>query len=228
MILRPPIEATSSAELHIRDICHDVLECVPAAGRTDRIRSVLRDSAWRGLGVDMNTPLRAGVKRKRDKRYTREQLCSIVQASDEEMAVALRDNNVVEVDGHMLLLPPVQLGELLELVLSLLTIHSDGKVGSDRPARVRTPSDNIVDPLAQDHDVPRDLGLGVMGLFGELEEGDWFCDVTGVVRELGRGLLVKINVSLSARTWLTKRTLTDHLTSSSQNGAPTAERHGHP
>lgn len=196
VILRPPSDETLAPELHVRDVCHDVLECVPAAGRTERIRAVLKDSAWRGLGVDMNTPVKAGTKRKRDKRYSREQLNSIIQASDDEMAMALRENNVVEVDGHMLFLPPVQLSELLALVLSLLTIHSDGKVGTERDDRVRIPCAPVVDTLAGDHDVPRDIGTGVMDLFGEVEDTQWFCNITHVVQEVGRGLLVGLNVCL--------------------------------
>lgn len=195
LVLRPgSIASSSSSELHIRDIRHEVLECVPAAGRTERLHTVLRDSAWRGLGSDLwpNSTPKAGSKRKREgKRYTRAQISSIIQASEEELDCALRANNIVEVDGHMLLLRPAQLGGLLMLVLALLTVHSEGEGG--KPS---APAAALLNALADDHDVPHDLTRGVMGLFGDLLGNTWTCDVAAVVRELGRGLLTSLGVRI--------------------------------
>lgn len=175
LVLRPPDDTT----LHLRDTCHEVLECVPSAGRVERIRTVLRESAWTGL--DANE-----CKRKRCKRYTRAQLESIIQACDEELERGLRSHNVVEVDGHMMILPPEKLGPLLSLVLALITVHRKEK---------ECPVAKICEALYDDHEVPADLTRGVMRLFGALEADKWTYDATGLVRELGRGLLVTFKVS---------------------------------
>lgn len=86
--------------LQIRDICHQVLECVPVAPNLERIRTVLRASAWEGMGS-------GGLgKRKREdgdgrkvKRWTKEQLRSVVQASEAELEQGLKERNVIEVDS---------------------------------------------------------------------------------------------------------------------------------
>jgi sister chromatid cohesion protein DCC1 len=72
----------------------------------ERIRSALRASAWKGLGHPL--PGGAGKKRKRadggegdvGRRYTLEQLRSVVQASEAELDKALKERNVVEIDGE--------------------------------------------------------------------------------------------------------------------------------
>ncbi|WOO76835.1 putative sister chromatid cohesion protein DCC1 [Vanrija pseudolonga] len=183
VILRAPEERT----LAIRDICHEVLECVPAAGRVERVGVVLRESAWRGLGAE--EAANGSRKRKRDaagKRYTRAQLESIVQASDAELATALREQNVVEVDGHMLLLPPAHLAPLLSILLGIATAHG---VLSDEPVGVSMRAEAAVDALAE-HDVAEGLSQAVLRLFGAVDDAHWTCDVSAAVRELGRGLLV--------------------------------------
>ncbi|GMK57313.1 hypothetical protein CspeluHIS016_0401470 [Cutaneotrichosporon spelunceum] len=182
LVLRPP--PSSTGELLIRDIRHEVLECVPAAGRTERLYTLLRDSAWRGVGHPP-WPERVGDKRKRMKRYTRAQLSSVVQASEAELERALRDANIVEVQGYMLLLRPPELSSLLSLLLALLTVHSTEAEG-DTPT---APAEAIMAALAGDHDVQSDLSRSVMDLFGSLVGDEWTADVSAVVRELGRGLL---------------------------------------
>lgn len=180
LVLRPPDDTT----LHLRDTCHEVLECVPSAGRVERIRTVLRESAWTGLDGQQER------KRKRCKRYTRAQLESIIQACDAELEQGLKAHNVVEVDGHMMLLPPEKLGPLLSLVLALITVHRSGEA---------CPVKEVCEALSDDHDVPADLTKGVMRLFGSLDGESWTYDQTTLVRELGRGLLVTLKVRLCDR-----------------------------
>lgn len=70
------------------------------APNLERIRTVLRASAWEGMGG-------GGLgKRKREdgdgrkvKRWTKEQLRSVVQASEAELEQGLKERNVIEVDG---------------------------------------------------------------------------------------------------------------------------------
>lgn len=192
VVLRAPEPRT----LAIRDICHEVLECVPAAGRVERVGVVLRESAWRGLGSDEPN---GGRKRKRDagKRYTRAQLESIVQASDAELAAALREQNVVEVDGHMLLLPPAHLAPLLSILLGIATAYGVLSKEGDVPG-VSMRLEAAVDALAE-HDVAEGLSRGVLSLFGQIDDAHWTCDVSAAVRELGRGLLVGLGVSTDVR-----------------------------
>lgn len=189
LILRPPDDTT----LHLRDTCHEVLECVPSAGRVERIRTVLRDSAWTGLEGD------PGKKRKRTKRYTRAQLESIIQACDAELELGLKAHNVVEVDGYMMLLPPEKLSPLISLILALITVHRQDKV---------CPVKKICEALYDDHEVPSDLIRGLMNLFGTVDGDSWTYDPTGLVRELGRGILVTLKVRKKCIHWLTAATST--------------------
>lgn len=97
MICRPPIDPERPT-LEIRDISHEVLECVPQAANIERIRMVLRESAWGGLGSGLE---KKSKKRKRGdiRKWTRAQLESVVQASEGELERGLRERNVVEIDG---------------------------------------------------------------------------------------------------------------------------------
>jgi hypothetical protein len=97
MICRPPINPERPT-LEIRDISHEVLECVPQAANLERIRMVLRESAWGGLGSDLE---KKSKKRKRGdvRKWTKAQLESVVQASEGELERGLRERNVVEIDG---------------------------------------------------------------------------------------------------------------------------------
>lgn len=152
---------------------------MPSAGRVKRIRTVLKESAWNGLEV-------GGLKRKRVKRYTRPQLESIIQACDAELELGLRTHNVVEVDGHMLLLPPEKLCPLLSLVLALITVHREGE---------KCPTKALCEALYADHEVPSDLTQGIMRLFGDVDGAAWKYDSKSLVKELGKGLLVTLKVS---------------------------------
>jgi hypothetical protein len=85
----------------------------------------------------------------------------------------------------MLLLPVKQLVPVLNLTLTLLTIHST----STSPP-VTSPSAPITDGLAE-HDLPKDLGRALLGLFGKVDPdtGVWEADVPRMVTEVGKGLL---------------------------------------
>ncbi|KAK8858758.1 hypothetical protein IAR55_002987 [Kwoniella newhampshirensis] len=182
--------SASSSTLEVRDVCHQILECVPVAPNLERIRTVLRDSAWQGLGsnaVALGKRKRGDGKRKgkEGKRWTRAMLGSVVQASEGELERGLRERCVVEVDGRMLLLPPALLKELLTILLSLLTIHST-------TSATTCPTAPIIESLEEDHDLPPPLTREVLNLFGVVEGEQWEADVKGIVREVGRGLLVAL------------------------------------
>lgn len=54
VVLRAPVASASASTgistLEIRDTCKEILECTPIAPRLERIRKVLHDSRWEGLG----------------------------------------------------------------------------------------------------------------------------------------------------------------------------------
>jgi hypothetical protein len=150
------------------------------------------------LGSDLSR----GKKRKRDdvRRWRKAQLDSVIQASAGELERGLKERNVIEIDGEylisedetgslqigrMLLLPVKQLVPVLNLTLTLLTIHST----STSPP-VTSPSAPIIDGLAE-HDLPEDLGRALLELFGKVEPdtGVWEPDVPRMVTEVGKGLL---------------------------------------
>ena len=94
IVCRAPTTSHTTPTLEIRDTCHEVLECLPQAANLGRIRTVLKNSQWEGM---------AGTKRKRGeggKKWTRAQLESVVQASEAELAIGLRERDVVEMDGE--------------------------------------------------------------------------------------------------------------------------------
>jgi sister chromatid cohesion protein DCC1 len=157
---------------------------------------VLRESAWGGLGSDLE---KKSKKRKRGdvRKWTRAQLDSVVQASEGELERGLRERNVVEIDGmsllafklmtgRMLLLPVKKLVPLLNLTLTLLTIHSSTTKGITSSS-----VEPMINGLAE-HDLPKDLGRAVLELFGRVEEDVWEADITRMVTEVGKGLLEEL------------------------------------
>lgn len=94
--------------------------------------------------------------------------------------------------GRMLLLPATKLSPLLSILFMLLTIHTPQSSYSD-PSKATAPSGPILRSLEDDHEVPRDLGEALLGLFGGVQsdtpDRTWRADVQGMVREVGRGLL---------------------------------------
>lgn len=208
LVCRPPVNAEERRPtLEIRDISHEVLECVPQAANLERIRTVLRDSAWPGLDGDDGRRTGLGKrKRGQGRQWTRAQLESVVQASEGELDRGLKDRNVVEVDGEsvtctqgrseqlmkqtgkLLLLPIRKLVPLLNLVLTLLTIHS---TSTYKP--VASPAQPIIIGLAE-HDVAPTLGRAVLDLFGDVhpDSDQWTVDIGRLVGEVGKGLLADL------------------------------------
>lgn len=102
LVCRPPTGTPSRPTLEIRDISHEVLECLPQAANLERIRTVLKESAWKGLDGDLSDPRNGvGKKRKRGegRRWTKRQMDSVIQASEAELERGLKERNVVEVEG---------------------------------------------------------------------------------------------------------------------------------
>ena len=49
----------------------------------------------------------------------------------------------------------------------------------------------MTDGLAE-HDLPKDLGRAVLGLFGSIKDDVWEADITRLVTESGKGLLEEL------------------------------------
>ncbi|GHJ84578.1 hypothetical protein NliqN6_0980 [Naganishia liquefaciens] len=186
----PRVRETTLGDLVLQDTCHEILELTPTAPRVARIDKLLKPSAWRGMGAGTG----AGKQRREDeqgdertgkrKRYTRDQLQSVVQASDAELEVGLRERNVITVDDHLLYLPTRPLTDLLTTLLSLFTIHAS------LPTNGTAPAEPILAALEQEYAVDREVTTEVMRLYGSLVGGDqWEPDVQAIVAQVGKGLL---------------------------------------
>lgn len=78
-----------------------MLECVPQAADLERIRRLLKESQWQGMEHGEPAGKRRRLDGKGGKRWTRAQLESVVQASEEELERGLRERNVIERDGEL-------------------------------------------------------------------------------------------------------------------------------
>ncbi|WVQ65574.1 uncharacterized protein L199_003752 [Kwoniella botswanensis] len=199
LVCRSPSSSTEAPKkdtLQIRDTCHEILECVAISPNLERIRTILKDSAWKGINSSTNNNLgkrKRADQEKKVKKWTRDQLSSVIQCSEEELEKGLKERNVIEVNGKMLLLPPKELKELLSIVLSLLTIHSLDPTNSNIAL-----SQPILEALQDDHDVDTSISTEVLKLFGTLpnedgaEEETWKADIKRIIREIGTGLLIGV------------------------------------
>ncbi|OCF57049.1 sister chromatid cohesion protein DCC1 [Kwoniella mangroviensis CBS 10435] len=203
LVCRSPHSSSSTSTeggekdtLQIRDTCHEILECVAISPNLERIRTILKDSAWKGINSSTNNSLgkrKRGEKENKVKKWTRDQLSSVIQCSEEELDKGLKERNVIEVNGKMLLPPPKELKELLSIMLSLLTIHSLDPTNSTIAL-----SQPMLEALQDDHEVDPSITKEVLTLFGELvkedgkEEEMWKADIKRIIREIGKGLLVGV------------------------------------
>jgi sister chromatid cohesion protein DCC1 len=87
------------------------------------------------------------------------------------------------------MLPSAQLQPLLNLILTLLTIHMTSTGLEQSPPYVISPSAPILKTLNEDHDVPMPIITGVLDLFGQVQEDEWKCDIKRVVGEMGMGIV---------------------------------------
>jgi sister chromatid cohesion protein DCC1 len=99
----------------------------------------------------------------------------------------------------MIILPTPKLAPLLSILLTLLTIHSS--IQLNKPTG-NTPTAPIMKALEEDHDVPASLGTAVLTLFGKLEGGIWEADTSGMVREIGKGMLESVQAGKSSEEFL--------------------------
>ncbi|RXK40036.1 hypothetical protein M231_02676 [Tremella mesenterica] len=169
----------SRPTLEIRDTRHEILECVPIAGNVERIRTLLRPTAWKGIGSENETGFGGMIHRNerragggyaddvklRKKKYTRQQLLSVIQASEVELDKGLKERNVVAVDGTLLLLPPDKLHSILTILLTLLSIHNV----YEHSKSVQVPVKEVMREL-ETYELESGLIRGILRLFGEIDD----------------------------------------------------------
>lgn len=87
------------------------------------------------------------------------------------------------------MLPSTSLRPLLVLILTLLTIHAtQTDLKSTRPM-AKAPLTPIENALVEDHEVSLPIVRGVVDLFGEVDAGEWTCNVQRMVQEVGKAML---------------------------------------
>lgn len=83
--------------------------------------------------------------------------------------------------GHLRPISPVYLCTILELVLNtLITLGLSYKAA---------PTGELIDALADEHEISRQVSEQVIGWFGEISYGKWKMCVDDVVKEVGLGIL---------------------------------------
>lgn len=130
------------------------------------------------------------------RRCAYEELLQNVQASDGELAAAMKVRRILSVDGCLRTLSPRYMNEILTLILNCLVARS-------------LPSDSadveiIMDELHALHDVKQEVTKQVLKWFGEVNETTrrWKCCRNSVVAEIGIGLLL-----LHKNDYITERSL---------------------
>ncbi|CED83671.1 Uncharacterized conserved protein [Phaffia rhodozyma] len=194
-------------KLMYTETLHELMELTSCVPRLGRIEDVLRGQEWSGLkdrqtrsnikgeasenDTEDDEDEEDGERPRKRTRYTLAHLRSIIQASDAELDQGLKDRNVIELDGKLLPLPPTRLCHLLCLLLSLLVIHSPTEPPLSAPFA-------LIAPDLRKRGVGPELGEAVMNLFGKVDtDMDWVLDdVKGIVREVGRGLLLGLETNV--------------------------------
>jgi hypothetical protein len=106
--------------------------------------------------------------------------------------------------GRLVYLPLTRLLPLLSILLSLITIHTPLSPPSSvllNPSESANPQFHpIVDSvpiekaLQEEHGVDQEIFHGIKTLFGRTDANYWVVDITRMVVEMGKGMLLEENV----------------------------------
>ncbi|KAA1476803.1 hypothetical protein DENSPDRAFT_807700 [Dentipellis sp. KUC8613] len=194
---------SASSDAHavvIRESLGEILELQPTVPRLQRLRGLLRGMEW-GEGADEDDEgedmkMNGGKGGNGERRwYSYEQARAELQASERELACALRERHILIIDGNLRPLTPHYLLTLLEQLLTVLVASAQRHDGAGASVPV------LVRALAAEHGVRRAVSVQVMGWFGALvgaggegqeeggEEERWVVDVPRVVTQVGLGVL---------------------------------------
>ncbi|MCO5584875.1 hypothetical protein L7F22_038807 [Adiantum nelumboides] len=103
---------SSTANVSVRDNIVEILELVPIVARVSRLTSLLENSAYSGEDEDEEEDEIT------KKRYTPQQVASIVQASPLELKKGFKEAHILELDGHLRMISNSYLFEALRTLLA--------------------------------------------------------------------------------------------------------------
>ncbi|KAI0051203.1 hypothetical protein FA95DRAFT_1485775 [Auriscalpium vulgare] len=168
------------SNVSIQESLHEILELVPAVPKLHRLTGLLRGLEWDdGNEVEVEED-----HDQRRRRYTYAQAQSELQASEHELARAIKDKHILILNNLLRPISPTYLHTILELLLAQLVSLSQPHHAASVP--------ELTSALEQDHEVRREVSMQVMRWFGEVVEGGgglWRMDVGAVVRQVGLGIL---------------------------------------
>ncbi|KAF7971813.1 hypothetical protein HWV62_19903 [Athelia sp. TMB] len=165
VVTRPRDWDVASDAIDIRDECHEIIELLPAVPRIHKLIGMLRgteyDDAEEELGMDIDD---ADKPNKRGK-ITYADAQREIQASETELNAALKDKHILNLGGSLRPISPGYLCTILELVLNtLITLGLSYK---------SAPAGELVDALADEHEISRQVSEQVIGWFGVITHGRW-------------------------------------------------------
>ncbi|PWN18577.1 hypothetical protein BCV69DRAFT_284885 [Microstroma glucosiphilum] len=123
-----------------------MLELVPVVPRLERIVELLQGSMYEGEVEEK--------RKKGQRRYTPQEVRSVVQASDAEVQRGYDEHHVVLLDGQMRLLSPAYLHSLL--LSLLLIIDSNAYLPNDVPLQ------DAMNALREDHQVREEVAEAIL------------------------------------------------------------------
>ncbi|PVG02456.1 hypothetical protein CPB86DRAFT_725555 [Serendipita vermifera] len=169
----------ASNDVYLSEDIHEIMELVPIVPKLDRINGMLRGSEYRE--EDAMEEDETYDNSQESKRYTREDLFAVVQASDTEFANALRERHILEIDDYLRPLSTEYLGKILVYIFTSLVSY--GLPRNDIPAA------RLMEIIQQEHDIPAVVTRQVMQWFGTIDAGKWDMDSLEAVKHVGLGLL---------------------------------------
>ncbi|KAI9461279.1 sister chromatid cohesion protein Dcc1 [Lactarius psammicola] len=174
LVISPPPDADgNSDQVVIQDSLGELLELVLTVPRLRRLDTLLKEHEWEE-GHEEEDESFGAAKRKR---FTVDQVRAELQASEQELAQALKEKHVLILDDVLRPLSPSYLHKILELLLMHLVSQSQ----PHDAASVQELSQS----LEYEHEVKREVTLQRL----TPENTSWSVDVEKVVRQVGLGVL---------------------------------------
>ncbi|KAI0000385.1 sister chromatid cohesion protein Dcc1 [Russula vinacea] len=180
----------------IQDSLNELLELVPAVPKLHRMNVMLQEHEWEEGHEDEEDECFRAAKRKR---ITLDDAQMELQASEQEIAQALKEKHMLIIDGALRPLSPTYLHKILELLLMHL-------VSLSQPHDAASILE-LSQSLQYEHEVRREVTLQVMRWFGQVDGADerWEMDIEKVVRQVGLGILRQHKTdSISEDAFMTK------------------------
>ncbi|KAF8263504.1 hypothetical protein EI94DRAFT_1832278 [Lactarius quietus] len=157
VVCPPPDGDGSSDQVVIQDSLNEMLELVPTVPRLHRLNTLLKGHEWEE-GQEEEDDNFSPAKRNR---FTVDQARAELQASEQELAQALKEKHVLILDGKSRVLRPL-LPSYLHKILELLLMHLVSLSQPHDAASVSVLSQS----LEREHEVKREVTLQVVRQVG--------------------------------------------------------------